>query len=264
MVFEVAQDGLAAACGALVGFSLALTGGGGSILAVPLLLYVVGVRDVHLVIGTSALAVAVNAYANLLAHARAGHVRWREGAVFAAAGVAGAAAGSELGKWMDGQRLLALFALLMLVVAAWMLRPRVIAACGPVPRHVRTRLAVTGFGAGALSGFFGIGGGFLIVPGLMYAARMPILEAIGTSLLGVGTFGLTTAANYARSGLVDWALAAVFLAGGVVGGWCGVRTARYLASTRGALTAAFSAMIAGVAVYMLIHAALPAAAAAQR
>ncbi|MBX6421090.1 MAG: sulfite exporter TauE/SafE family protein, partial [Nevskia sp.] len=97
MVFEVAQDGLAAACGALVGFSLALTGGGGSILAVPLLLYVVGVRDVHLVIGTSALAVAVNAYANLLAHARAGHVRWREGAVFAAAGVAGAAAGSELG-----------------------------------------------------------------------------------------------------------------------------------------------------------------------
>ena len=68
---------LAVVCGGFVGFSLALTGGGGSILAVPLLLYVVGMKDAHLAIGTSALAVAVNAYANLIPHARAGHVRWR-------------------------------------------------------------------------------------------------------------------------------------------------------------------------------------------
>jgi len=164
LALDVTHSLLAILCGSLVGASLALIGGGGSILAVPLLLYVVGVRDPHLAIGTSALAVSLNAFANLVPHARAGHVHWREAAVFAVAGVLGAFAGSSLGKWLDGQRLLVLFAGLMLVVAALMLRPRA-ATATDVPPHRFPRLGGIGLLTGGVAGFFGIGGGFLIVPG---------------------------------------------------------------------------------------------------
>src|SRR3954470_24370383 len=111
------QGVLGLASGMLVGFSLGLVGGGGSILAVPLMVYVVGVSDAHVAIGTSAAAVAANAAMNLSSHARGGTVRWSCALVFAAAGIAGAFAGSVAGKMMDGQKLLALFALLMLAIA---------------------------------------------------------------------------------------------------------------------------------------------------
>src|SRR5262249_1367441 len=109
--------------GSLVGFTLGLVGGGGSILATPLLLYVFGVAQPQIAVGTGALAVSVNAYANLIGHARKGHVWWRCAIVFALIGTVGALAGSTLGKVMDGQRLLFLFGILMLVVGALMLRP---------------------------------------------------------------------------------------------------------------------------------------------
>jgi uncharacterized membrane protein YfcA len=244
---------LAIACGSLVGFSLALIGGGGSILATPLLLYVVGIRDPHLAIGTSAMAVAANAFANLIPHARAGHVRWKVGFTFAATGVIGALVGSTVGKAVNGQHLLALFAVLMLVVAVLMLRGR--SGGGPdrypLP-HMYPRLGVVGFGAGSLSGFFGIGGGFLIVPGLMFASGMEIIYAIGTSLFAVGAFGLTTAANYAISGLVDWPVAAEFIGGGILGGWLGALGAKRLAQTRGALNLIFALAIIAVAIFMLV------------
>ncbi|MEI7037716.1 sulfite exporter TauE/SafE family protein [Fulvimonas yonginensis] len=247
---------LAVVCGSAVGFSLALVGGGGSILATPLLLYVVGVRDPHVAIGTSALAVSANAFANLWPHARAGHVRWRAAFVFAATGVLGAWLGSNLGKAMDGHRLLALFALLMLVVALLMLRGRRIerAARYPLPNSF-ARLGAVGLGAGGLSGFFGIGGGFLIVPGLMFASGMEIINAIGTSLFSVGSFALTTAGNYAVSGLVDWRVALEFIGGGVLGGWLGALGAQRLAHTRGALNVLFAGVIVLVALYMLYRSA---------
>ncbi|SEJ36839.1 sulfite exporter TauE/SafE family protein [Frateuria terrea] len=243
---------LAVLCGSVVGFSLALIGGGGSILATPLLLYVVGVRDPHVAIGTSALAVSANAFANLLPHARAGHVRWRAAFVFAAAGVLGAWLGSSVGKAMDGHRLLALFALLMLVVAFLMLRGRRAGGADryPLPSTL-PRLGAVGLGAGGLAGFFGIGGGFLIVPGLMFASGMEIINAIGTSLFSVGTFAATTAGNYAASGMVDWRIAAEFIGGGVVGGWLGALGAHRLAGTRGALNVVFAGVIVLVAIYML-------------
>jgi uncharacterized membrane protein YfcA len=249
----VMQALFAIACGSLVGFSLALIGGGGSILATPLLLYVVGIRDPHLAIGTSAMAVAANAYANLVPHARAGHVRWKVGFTFAATGVIGALVGSTLGKAVNGQHLLALFAVLMLVVAALMLRGRRGGGLNryPLPQ-MYPRLGAVGFGAGSLSGFFGIGGGFLIVPGLMFASGMEIIYAIGTSLFAVGTFGLTTAANYAISGLVDWPVAAEFIGGGILGGWLGALGAKRLAKTRGALNLIFALAIIAVAIFMLI------------
>ncbi|MEK1851993.1 MAG: sulfite exporter TauE/SafE family protein, partial [Phyllobacterium sp.] len=109
--------------GGLVGFMLGLVGGGGSILATPLLLYVVGVTQPHIAIGTGALAVSVNAFANFTSHAMKGHVWWRCAIVFALLGAIGAFAGSSLGKAMDGTRLLFLFAAVMLVVGTLMLRP---------------------------------------------------------------------------------------------------------------------------------------------
>ena len=101
MVFSWAQEALAVLSGGAVGFSLGLIGGGGSILAVPLLLYVVGITDPHVAIGTSALAVTANAFANLLGHWRAGNVKWACAATFAFAGIVGAAMGSTLGKLID-------------------------------------------------------------------------------------------------------------------------------------------------------------------
>lgn len=239
--------------GSLVGFSLGLIGGGGSILAVPLLLYVVGVPDPHVAIGTSALAVAANAFANLAQHARAGTVKWPCAATFAASGVIGALVGSTLGKAVNGESLLFLFALVMVAVGASMLRKR--GSEGDpgvrINKSIAVRLVGIGFLTGAISGFFGIGGGFLIVPGLLLGSGMAVLNAIGSSLFSVGAFGLTTAANYALSGLVDWTVAALFIAGGVVGGFAGMKAAVGLSTRKGALTKVFAAVLFAVAAYML-------------
>lgn len=242
-----------AGSGALVGFVLALIGGGGSILAVPLLVYLVGVPVPHVAIGTSALAVAVNAATGLANHARAGTVKWRCALMFAFAGVAGAFAGSSIGKSFDGQRLLFLFALVMILVGVLMLRRRAQAGDPDVRLGRGNSPKLVGFGlaAGAFSGFFGIGGGFLIVPGLIAATRMPMINAIGSSLVAVTAFGLTTAGNYALSGLVDWLLAAAFIGGGLLGGIAGARLARRLATDPGTLTKIFAILIFAVAAYML-------------
>jgi uncharacterized protein len=254
MVFSWAQEALAVLSGGAVGFSLGLIGGGGSILAVPLLLYVVDVGDPHVAIGTSALSVAANAFANLF-----GNVKWSCAVTFALAGVVGAAIGSTLGKLVDGQQLLFLFALAMIAVGVAMLRPRA-AAGNPDVRMtggVAIRLIAIGLVVGAVSGFFGIGGGFLIVPGLMLATGMPILNAIGSSLFSVGSFGLTTAINYALSGLIEWAIALLFIAGGVAGGYGGMRAAVSLAANRRSLTFVFAGIIFAAAAYMLVRTGIP-------
>jgi len=240
-------------CGVIVGFTLGLVGGGGSILAVPLLLYVVGMPDPHQAIGTSALAVAVNAFANLVPHARSLHVRWQPALIFSATGLLGAFAGSSIGKLVDGHRLLILFALLMLFVAVLMLRGRKAdtGAADTVRQENLWRLTTIGLGAGTLSGFYGIGGGFLVVPGLILATGMPTISAIGSSLVAVGTFGMTTAANYAVSGLVDWPIALLFIAGGIAGGWIGAHLAKRLSEQRQTLTRVLGCMLVVVSAYML-------------
>ena len=239
--------------GSAVGFALGLIGGGGSILAVPLLLYVVGLPNAHLAIGTSALAVAVNVFANLAQHARTGTVKWPCAGVFAIAGVFGALLGSTIGKAIAGDRLLLLFALIMIAVGAAMLRRRGNEG-DPLVRimpAIGFRLAGIGFLTGLLSGFFGIGGGFLIVPGIMLGSGMAILNAVGSSLLSVGAFGAATAANYAISGFVDWPVAGLFIAGGVAGGTLGMRLAIRMANRKGVLTRIFAYVIFAVATYML-------------
>lgn len=251
-MLEPLQYALGALSGGLVGFTLGLVGGGGSILAVPLMVYVVGVATPHVAIGTSALAVAVNAATSLVQHARQHTVKWRCGGLYAAAGVLGALLGSSAGKAVDGQRLLFLFALLMVGVGLLMLKERN-AKGEPDAQCDRANAPLVlgyGLGTGAFSGFFGIGGGFLIVPGLIASTRMPMINAVGTSLVAVTAFGLTTAMNYALSGLIDWPLAAVFIGGGALGSIGGTRLARRL-SGGGQLTTLFAVLILIVAAYML-------------
>jgi uncharacterized membrane protein YfcA len=246
---------LGALAGSAVGFTLGLVGGGGSILAVPLMVYLVGIDDPHVAIGTSALAVSANALIGLAHHARSHNVKWRCAATFAGAGVVGALIGSTVGKAVDGQHLLALFSLLMLAVAALMFRarghegdPGVVLNAGNAPR-----LLAAGTATGLLSGFFGIGGGFLVVPGLIAATGMPILFAVGSSLVAVAAFGLTTGLSYASSGLVAWGLAGAFLGGGAAGSLAGTRLATRLASRKGALNAVLASLIVVVAFYMLFR-----------
>lgn len=250
---SIVQNLFCVISGGVVGFSLGLIGGGGSILAVPLLLYLVGVSDPHVVIGTTALAVALNALINIIPHARAGNVRWRPAIHFAIAGVLGAFAGAELGKIVNGTYLLIFFALLMLWVAYSMYQHRNQA---PVPQVVCKRgECVYGFGAGVglLSGFFGIGGGFLVVPALMRSARLPILNAVASSLVAVSALGLATAISYSWDGLVDWQIAGEYLAGGIVGGWVGAQVADRISHKKALLNDIFIVVIVLVAFYMLFR-----------
>jgi uncharacterized protein len=253
LIISTTQSVLGLASGMLVGFSLGLVGGGGSILAVPLMVYLVGVPEPHVAIGTSAIAVAANAAVNLSNHARGGTVVWSCALVFAAAGMLGAFGGSILGKMVDGQKLLALFALVMIAIALLMLKTRSRIGLPDVKISMSNMPAILGLGlaTGTLSGFFGIGGGFLIVPALMLATGMPIMNAVSSSLVAVTAFGMTTAASYAWSGLVSWALAGLFVAGGIAGGLAGTRAARHLAERRGALNIVFAVVIIAVALYML-------------
>lgn len=242
--------------GGVIGVILGLVGGGGSILAVPLLIYFVGVGSPHAAIGTAAVAVTVNALASLIGHAYAGRVKWRCAGVFGVSGMIGAALGAEVGKALDGKRLLVLFGLLMVGVGLSMLRKRRNAEM-PDVRLTRDsaatllpRLVPIGLGVGLAAGFFGIGGGFLIVPGLILSTAMPLPFAIGTSLVVVSALGLTTATSYAISGLVDWGLTALLVAGGVGGTVGGIRLGKALGNRKGLLERGFAAVVIAIGGYI--------------
>jgi len=242
----------AIASGAVVGALLGLFGGGGSVLATPLLLYVVGIDDPHVAIGTSAAAVAANALINLIGHGRGGRVKWPCATVFAVAGLAGSFLGSSLAKQVDGQQLLLFFAVAMAAIALSMLRrPK---GEGNPQVHITWRLtlklAPLGLLTGIAAGFFGIGGGFLIVPGLMAATGMTLANAAASSLLSVALFGAATSANYAVSGLVNWPVAGLFILGGMAGGWVGLRGAGLLASRAVLARRLFAGLVLIVAAYV--------------
>jgi uncharacterized membrane protein YfcA len=245
--------------GVAVGLILGLIGGGGSVFAVPLLIYAVGVPSAHVAIGTSAVAVAVNAAFNLALHSRQGTAKWRCACLFAIAAIVGAWAGSSLGKAIGGHELLGLFGALMIVIGALMLRRPTHAARADVHLDAGSvamlgpRLTSLGFFTGGVSGFFGIGGEFLIVPSLMLATDMPMIAAIGSSLVAVTAFGVTTAVNYTTSELVDWPLAMLFVAGGMLGGMAGSRLSVKWSSRRRALSVVFSVVVMTVGTYMILR-----------
>jgi uncharacterized protein len=248
---------LAAGSGVLVGFLLALFGGGGSVLAAPLLIYLVGMQDPHVAIGTSALAVAATALFGLVRHWRAGMVKWPCAALFAGAGLSGSVAGSALAREVDGRQLLVWFAVGMGLIALSMFRqpkdtgnPAV-----SISWPLALRLAPAGLATGLAAGFFGIGGGFLIVPGLMLAAGMTLSHAAASSLVSVAVFGLGTSMGYASAGMVDWPVAGVLVAGGAVGTLAGLRFAGRLVRDPMTGRRMFASFILAAALYVGLRAA---------
>lgn len=210
-----------------VGVALGLLGGGGSILAVPLLIYVGGL-DAKEAIATSLLVVGTTSAIGTIPHALAGRVRWRTGLVFGAAGMAGAYTGGRLAASIPAGLLLAAFALMMLATAAAMLRgrPAVESDAGPGP-HELPVLHVLGEGVavGLVTGLVGAGGGFLVVPALVLLGGLPMPSAVGTSLVVIAMKSFAGLAGYLATVEIDWSLAAAVTAAAVAGSFAGARLA---------------------------------------
>ncbi|TRX19002.1 sulfite exporter TauE/SafE family protein [Trinickia caryophylli] len=247
------QLALAGMCGLSIGFTLGLVGGGAGMLAVPLLLYVVKVGDVHVAIGTTAVSIALTAIVNLVRYARAGLVHWRFGATFAATGVTGAFVGSMWSLHVDAAAVMLLLAALVAMVGVTMFSRRqpaadaVELAAAPV-RGLAT--AGAGVAVGGLSGFFGVSGGFLSVPALHLIARIPMLQAVASSLVSVVAFSTTTGLNYARAGKVSVPLALALVAGGLLGSAAGMRAAKSLSGRGPALRRLFALMLIAISAYI--------------
>ena len=247
---------LAALSGGIVAMLLTVFGGGGSVLAVPLLLYVVGVRDPHMAIGASAAGVSLNALTALAGQTRAGRVRWPCAILFAVVGSTAAWIGSSAAKAIDGHQLLLAFAVAMAAVGLAMLRPKKNDGDPGVRlnRGMTPRIVASGAGVGVAAGFFGIGGGFLIVPGLMWATGMTLAAAQATSLLSVAAFGASTAVNYSLSGLVDWGVVAAMAVGGAAGTMAGLPLSKRLGDNAALGRRLFAGLILIVAVYVAFKA----------
>jgi uncharacterized membrane protein YfcA/glyoxylase-like metal-dependent hydrolase (beta-lactamase superfamily II)/rhodanese-related sulfurtransferase len=210
---------LAVALALLVGVSLGLLGGGGSILAVPLLVYVAGL-DPHRAVATSLFVVGVTSAVGLVPHARAGRVRWRTGLVFGLAGMTGAYAGGRMATLVPGGVLLTAFAVMMLATAGGMIRGRRTGA-GVGELHP-LRAVGLGVTVGLITGFVGAGGGFLIVPALVLIGGLPMTAAIGTSLLVITMQSAAGLAGHLSGAHLPWSLAlavtATAIAGSLIGG----------------------------------------------
>ncbi|WP_309643195.1 sulfite exporter TauE/SafE family protein [Phenylobacterium sp.] len=247
---------LAVVGGAVIGLLLSVFGGGGSVLATPLLIYVVGVTDTHVAIGTSAAAVAVNAALGLATQARAGRVKWPCALVFGGAGLAGSLAGAHLAKLIDGDQLLVWFAGAMALVALSMLAPRKTQGDPSVRLNasLTLKLAPLGLAVGLAAGFFGIGGGFLIVPGLMAATGMTLANAAASSLVSVVLFGGATSASYGLSGLINWPVFLSLVAGGGLGALAGAPVAQRLAGHADVARRSFAVLVLLTAAYVAFRA----------
>lgn len=245
---------LAGLGGALIGLLLTLFGGGGSVLATPWLIYVVGLTDTHAAIGTSAAAVAVNAATGLAAQARAGRVKWPCAITFGIAGLAGSLAGAHFAKQVDGQALMTWFAFAMIAIALSMLVPKKNAGDPSVrltPPMV-LKLAPIGLLAGLAAGFFGIGGGFLIAPGLMASTGMTLANAGASSLVSVTLFGGATSLSYAASGQLVWPLFGALIVGGAGGTLIALPLAKTLESRVAVARTLFALMVIAVALFILL------------
>ncbi|MFE1907793.1 sulfite exporter TauE/SafE family protein [Streptomyces gardneri] len=211
----------------LIGVSLGILGGGGSILTVPILVYLAG-QETKEAIATSLFVVGVTSLAALIPHARAHRVRWKTGLLFGAFSMAGAYAGGRVAEYIPGTVLLVAFALMMLATAYAMLRkPRDGAkkarpARGDLPlKHI----AVEGLVVGAVTGLVGSGGGFLVVPALAILGGLPMGIAVGTSLLVIAMKSFAGLAGHLSGVSIDWGIALTVTVAAVIGSLIGARLA---------------------------------------
>jgi uncharacterized membrane protein YfcA len=207
--------------GVLIGLALGSLGAGGSILSVPILVYAMG-APVQTATGTSLAIVGLNAFVGALIHWRRRRSLPRIGLAFGASGLAGALGGAWLNHQVRAEVILILFAGLMVVVAVGLLRRYPAVAMGPVSIERYTlarwaRIAAVGLGVGVLTGFFGVGGGFLIVPALVLIIGLPMSHAIGTSLIAIALNALWGLLAHLSFGALDLPLTAIFVVGGMLG-----------------------------------------------
>lgn len=218
---------IAFALAALVGVSLGLLGGGGSILTVPILTYVLGM-DPREAIAASLFIVGVTSAVGMVGHARAGRVRWSTGLLFGVAGMIGAFAGGILGGYIPGAILMVLFAVMMILTATAMIRGRRNRQSGVSNSEHRPavlRILLDGLLVGIATGLVGAGGGFLIVPTLTLLGGLPMAIAVGTSLLVITMKSLGGLGGYLLSVQLDWPLVLGFTATAIAGSFVGVALA---------------------------------------
>ncbi len=215
-----------------VGFSLGLLGGGGSILTVPILTYVVGMGAKEAIASSLFIVGATSAF-SVLSHARAGRVRWRTGAIFGAAGMVGAFIGGLIGGFVPGTVLMVLFAGMMLATAAAMIRGRAghSATTGEQRTRRVSRIMLDGFLVGLATGLVGAGGGFLIVPALNLLGGLPIAVAVGTSLLVIVMKSFAGLAGYLFTVSIQWPLVLGFTGVAIAGSFIGSRFAGRIPET---------------------------------
>lgn len=237
------MDSVAILLGVLMGSLLGLLGGGGSILTVPIFVYVLGI-EAKPAIAMSLAVVGATAFLGVWSHGRAGHVNLRVAAVFAPVAMAGTYLGARLAIFFSGQAQLLLFAGVMLLASYFMARrPAYAKAVGPLPTEPpppidRTRggtaiaalplLIAEGLGVGVLTGLVGAGGGFLIVPALVLMSGLDMKEAIGTSLLVIALKSAAGFWGYLDQVSIDWTLTVSFTAASAAGILLGARIARWI------------------------------------
>ena len=239
--------------GGLIGLLLGLVGGGGSILTVPILVYVIG-QGVHEATATSLVIVGATALAGTVPHAREGRVALQTAVLFGGAGIAGAFAGAWLNARASGPLILLLFGTLMLFVAARMALQRDPAEATTettAQRGFHWTVLAAGLVVGVMTGFFGVGGGFLIVPALVLVLGFQMRLAVGTSLLIIAINSGAGALAHLRTGGFDLPLALLFIIGGFAGATFGGRLAGRIDEAK--LTRGFAALVALVGLYLIVR-----------
>lgn len=238
---------LAPLLGSLIGMALGMLGGGGSILTVPMLVYLLRL-DAHIAVATSLVIVGVNALAGAGMHWRERHVRLKQALLFGAYGIPAAFVGARLSRFLSGPALLVLFAVLMLVVAALMLR----GSAKPARQGGAAswwRVVLGGLGVGFLTGFLGVGGGFLIVPALVLLLGMEMPDAVGSSLVVIALNSAAGLLGHLSDGALPWTLIGIFVVAGLIGLRVGSWTTRWIAPGR--LRQSFAIFVVALALVLL-------------
>ncbi|MGV9357375.1 sulfite exporter TauE/SafE family protein [Streptomyces misionensis] len=242
---------LALVAGAVIGLALGGLGGGGSVLAVPALIYLLGFTPAEATTA-SLVIVTLTSVTALTGHARDGNVVWRTGLLFAAAGIVPAMLAGAVAGHLPQAVLTIAFSVIAALAAVRMLRPARTGSTGPVSPG---RAGAAGAGLGAVTGFLGVGGGFLAVPALVGVLKLPMRRAVGTSLLVITINSLAALGARAGTGThLDWAVIAPFTAAAVLGAWDGKRLSKKLKG--GTLQRVFAYVLLAVAVFMLVDALL--------
>ena len=233
---------------AVIGLSLGLIGGGGSILTVPILVYFLGV-EAHEAVGMSLAVVGATSLFGAYLHWKRGSVDFSSGLLFGISGIAGAFLGSPLTKMVSPPVLLLLFGALMFVVAVSMLWRRKHAGDEKTREANRFKAVLAGFGVGFLTGFLGVGGGFLIVPALVLFGGLKMKEAIGTSLFVIFLNCVAGLIGHASQDHFGWTLTALITGLAVGGAGLGTILSHRLAAQ--SLQKMFAVLVLAVAVLLI-------------